>query len=212
MCSSDLICQLGEHVLDRSVAMLGAWLRRGLPPLRVSVNVSGQQFRESNLPVLCANALDRYKVPGDLLELELTEGILIDASDQVLQQLQALKALGIRLALDDFGTGFSSLAYLSRFPLDVLKIDRGFVDQISENSQNRVIVRSTLNLAHDLGLSVVAEGVETAQQRDWLVEQGCDELQGYLFSKPVPEDEFERWVLQRATRVEPSPIGAVARY
>ena len=207
-----IICQLGEHVLDRSVAMLGSWLRRGLPPLRVSVNVSGQQFRESNLPVLCANALDRYKVPGDFLELELTEGILIDASDQVLQQLQALKALGIRLALDDFGTGFSSLAYLSRFPLDVLKIDRGFVDQISENRQNRVIVRSTLNLAHDLGLTVVAEGVETAQQRDWLAEQGCDELQGYLFSKPVPEEEFERWVLQHASRVVPRTIGTAARH
>ena len=151
-------------------------------------------------------------MPGDLLELELTEGILIDASDQVLQQLQALKALGIRLALDDFGTGFSSLAYLSRFPLDVLKIDRGFVDQIGENRQNRVIVRSTLNLAHDLGLSVVAEGVETAQQRDWLAEQGCDELQGYLFSRPVPEDEFEQWVLRRASRAASSAVGAVTRH
>ena len=192
-----VICQLGEQVLERSVAMLGAWLARGLPPLRVSVNVSGQQFRESNLAALCAAALDRFRVPGEYLELELTEGILIDASEQVLQQLQAVKALGVSLALDDFGTGFSSLAYLSRFPLDVLKIDRSFVDQLAEHRQNQVIVRSTLNLAHELGLTVVAEGVETEEQQAWLREHGCDELQGYLFSRPVPADEFEAWVLRQ---------------
>ena len=204
-----VINQLGEYVLERSVAMLAAWLKRGLPPLRVSVNVSGRQFRESNLPALCSAALTRHKLPPEYLELELTEGILIDASDNVLQQLHVLNDMGINLALDDFGTGFSSLGYLSRFPLHVLKIDKSFVDKLNDNEHNRVIVRSTLTLAHDLGLRVVAEGVETEAQRQWLVDHACDELQGYLFAKPLPPDEFEHWVLQHASAPPMSPTTIV---
>ena len=206
-----VINQLGEYVLDQSVAMMASWLRRGLPRLRVSVNVSGRQFRESDLPALCSAALARHRLPAEYLELELTEGILIDASDHALQQLQLLRDLGISLALDDFGTGFSSLGYLSRFPLDVLKIDKSFVDKLADNEQNRVIVRNTLTLAHDLGLRVVAEGVETEAQQQWLVDHACDELQGYLFAKPLPPEAFEAWVLQpRAAPRAPAVTSAPA--
>ncbi|WP_161880916.1 sensor domain-containing protein [Deinococcus alpinitundrae] len=190
---SDLILDLGRWVLQEACQRAAAWPGG---PVRIGVNVSARQFESPRFVGDVLSALQISGLPASLLELELTENVLMNSGRGVVDVLEQLAALGVQLALDDFGTGYSSLAYLNRFPLDILKIDRAFIQGLGLETfgqKNLAIVRSTIALAHELGLQVVAEGVETAQQRDLLVDLGCDLLQGYFFAAPMPLDRAMTW-------------------
>jgi len=183
---SGLIIELGEWVLQEACAEAASWRR----PLKVSVNVSAVQFRRGNLQSLVHAVLLENGLAPERLELEITEGVLIENLSRAAAVLRNLKALGIRVALDDFGTGYSSLSYLQSFPLDLIKIDRRFVSNLEQREDSIEIVRAVVGLAHGLGLPVVAEGVETAQQRDILIKEGCDELQGFFIGRPLPIERY----------------------
>jgi EAL domain-containing protein (putative c-di-GMP-specific phosphodiesterase class I) len=172
-------------VLNEACRQLRSWLDAGLPPLRVAVNLSARQLRNTELIHTVAQALRETGVPPQLLELEITESAVMDNPEEAIKILQALKRMGVTLAIDDFGTGYSSLAYLKLFPIDHLKIDRSFVRDIERDPNDAAIAFSTIALAHSLGLKVVAEGVETREQLAMLQQNGCDEVQGYFFSRPL---------------------------
>ncbi|HTY98833.1 MAG TPA: EAL domain-containing protein [Rhodocyclaceae bacterium] len=191
---SGLIVPLGEWVLRRSLMQLKEWQRAGLPNVRVSVNISAAQFRQPGFPAYLKNQLDMHQVEAKLVELELTESVLMQDVEEVLSTLQEIKALGVSLAIDDFGTGFSSLSYLRRFPIDRLKIDQSFVRDIERTPANASIARTIVALAESLSLDVVAEGIETAAEREVLAGMRCMEGQGYLFAKPLPGDDMTAWL------------------
>lgn len=193
---SGLIVPLGEWVLQQACAQAAAWQRAG-QPLVVAVNLSGVQFKRGDLVDCVAAALLEHGLDPALLELELTETILIEGTEHVLNNLQRLKALGVQLSIDDFGTGYSSLAYLSRLPVDKLKIDQSFVRSLREVPANATIVRMVVQMARSLGIRSIAEGVEDAQARDFLLANQCDEAQGYWFSRPLPAETLTQ-LLQRA--------------
>lgn len=179
--ASGFIVQIGDWVLGEAVAQAAEWHRAGRE-LPVSINVSALQFQQSGFVTRVSRALDQAGLPPALLELELTESILVRDAAEALERLQALAALGVRLAIDDFGTGYSSLAYLKRFPIDALKIDRRFVRGLPDDESDAAIVRAIVQMAHALGLRVVAEGVELPAQRDFLAGIGCNMYQGFLFA------------------------------
>jgi len=191
-----LIVQIGRWVLEQAVAQAARWHGEGRS-LPLAVNVSALQFQQTDFVDGIAETLSRHALPPSLLELELTESILIRDADDALHRLQALAALGVRLAIDDFGTGYSSLGYLKRFPLDKLKIDRSFVDGLPDDESDVAIVGAVIQLARALGLRVIAEGVETDAQRQFLLQAGCDAYQGFLCSPALPAADFvalrERW-------------------
>ncbi|MDP2833127.1 MAG: PAS domain S-box protein [Pseudomonadota bacterium] len=189
-----LIVPLGEWILRTACAQARAWLDAGLPPLVMAVNLSGRQFQAVDMVELVRTVLLDTGLPAQSLELELTESVIMAQADQAIATLDALKSLGVRLAIDDFGTGYSSLAYLKRFPIDKLKIDRSFVDGLADDPNDREIAATIIAMARSLNLEVLAEGVETEQQLAFLRLYGCDQYQGYLFSKPIPADELERWL------------------
>ncbi|HMR30955.1 MAG TPA: EAL domain-containing protein [Geminicoccaceae bacterium] len=205
---SGLIVPLGTWVLRAACAEARRWLDAGLGPVRVAVNLSVEQIRRQDLLAIVRAALDDSGLPPELLELELTESLLVRDADQALRVMRDLRSLGVQLALDDFGTGYSSLAYLQRFPFDTLKIDRGFVADLSETGSSLRIVEAVVRLAHGLGLQVVAEGVETDSQLAILRRVGCDEIQGYLLSPPV---DSRRIVELLAPSVPPPRRPAIAR-
>lgn len=185
-----LIETIGEWVLATSATQSKIWQMDGLPPFRLAVNLSGRQLQEDGLLDAVKRILSNTGLEPDQLELEVTETFMMQDIEHSLRLLQELKSLGIRLALDDFGTGYSSLNYLSRLPVDTLKIDRSFVTDL-ENSKDRLdLVRNVIRMSHDLGMEVVAEGVETQEQFDLLADIQCDEVQGYFISRPVPADKF----------------------
>ncbi|TWI69978.1 PAS domain S-box-containing protein/diguanylate cyclase (GGDEF)-like protein [Pseudoduganella lurida] len=181
------------------------WPGAPIAPLRVAVNLSARQFTQPDLVDDVARVLAETGLPPASLELELTESLFVDDVARAVDLLHQLKALGVALSIDDFGTGYSSLSYLRTFPIDVLKIDRSFVNDIASDGDDAAIVVSIIALAHNLKLRVIAEGVETAAQLDFLREHGCDEMQGYHFSRPLPVAEFER-LLRAATALEPLPL------
>ncbi|MEA3641413.1 MAG: EAL domain-containing protein [Lamprobacter sp.] len=182
-----LILPLGEWVLQAACLQLVAWAEdRGSRQRSLAINISARQFRDPNFVEMVRTAVLRYGIEPSLLELELTESLLLEDLDETITKMAALRALGLRFALDDFGTGYSSLAYLKRLPLDTLKIDRSFVDDVTRDANAAAIVRAILALAPKLGLSVIAEGVETEAQRQFLARNGCCAFQGYLFGKPAP--------------------------
>jgi EAL domain-containing protein (putative c-di-GMP-specific phosphodiesterase class I) len=185
-----LIGRIGEWVLAQACSDAARWAADGLPPLKVAVNVSKPQFAGGQLAQSLQRAIERSGVPACRLVIELTESMLMRDADGALEQMQAMKALGVSLSIDDFGTGYSSFSYLKRFPLDELKIDRSFVIDLPGGERDLAIVRSVTALGHDLGLSVIAEGVETVGQLEALRGAGCDEYQGFLFSRPVPEAQL----------------------
>jgi diguanylate cyclase (GGDEF)-like protein/PAS domain S-box-containing protein len=189
--SSSLILDIGAWVIDEACRQWRRWADSGLDAPRIAVNVAARQFAAGDLDRVVADALARHGVPPESLELELTESMLIDKPDESIGLLHRLKGLGVSLALDDFGTGYSNLAYLRQFPIDTLKIDQSFVALIGEGGNGSAIVDAVIALAHRLGLSVVAEGVETAVQQEHLRAQGCDELQGYRVGRPMPAEAFE---------------------
>ena len=190
-----LIGEIGEFVLRRACLQAAEWSQRGLN-LRVSVNLSVHQLRQGDLLDVVRSALDDSGLPAAQLELELTESQWLDALDSVLATFRQLREMGVKLSVDDFGTGYSSLSYLKRLPLDYLKIDQSFVRDLTQNSEDAAIIRAIIAMAHSLDLKVVAEGVETIEQRDFLVAQRCDELQGYLIGRPLPAHALEEGLRQ----------------
>ncbi len=188
---SGLISGLGACVLRKACREAAGWSQ----PIRVAVNLSVRQFQSGDLVKLVVDTLRESGLEPSRLELEITESILISDKSRVIQILNGLRALGVQIALDDFGTGYSSLSYLSSFPFDRLKIDRSFVADLSSRQDAAAIVRAVTGLATALGMATTAEGVETAKDLDWLRHNGCDHAQGYLFSAPMPAEEFE-WFLQ----------------
>lgn len=195
--ATGLIVAIGSWVIDEACRQLCVWQARFGTWGRVAVNVSARQFHAGNLLTVVKEALARHGVPAGCFELELTESMLMDDPLHTIDVLHALKSLGVNLSLDDFGTGYSSFGYLSRFPIDALKIDQSFVRDITSAPESGVIAVSIIELAHRMKLKVVAEGIETIAQKDYLKAYQCDEMQGYLFSRPVPAHEFENLLQQQ---------------
>lgn len=189
-----LIVPLGEWVLHQACVQARAWLDAGLPPLLLAVNLSARQLQQANIVERVAAILDKTGLPAAHLKLELTESMIMGHGEEAVVLLQALKDLGLSLSIDDFGTGYSSLAYLKRFPIDELKIDQGFVRDIPLDHNDMEIAAAIISLARSMRLKVVAEGVETEAQRDFLLQQGCNAYQGYLFSEPLPAEDLARLV------------------
>ena len=187
---SGLIAPLGSWVLREACRQASEWITDGWADVSISVNLSARQFRQPGLVPEIEAILDETRLAPRHLTLELTETAVMDDAGQAIERLQALKVLGVRIAIDDFGTGYSSLAYLQQFPVDALKIDRRFVAGLGTNDTDAAIVRSILTLAHSLGLRVVAEGVEQAEQVTLLRALGCEQAQGFHFSRPRPADEI----------------------
>ena len=185
-----LILALGDLVLQQACAQASRWYHQGPAPIAVAVNLSVQQLRQSQFAQRVQGILDECDLPAAMLELELTESMLLEHSDEVARNIAELQKMGIRLSVDDFGTGYSSLAYLKRFPLHTLKIDRAFVSGLDEEGRDAAIVCAIIAMSHSLGLNVVAEGVEHHSQLAFLKRNGCDEVQGYLISKPLPARDF----------------------
>ena len=167
----------------------------GISHAPVAVNLSSVQFQTSGFTALVQQILLEEDVPGGLVELEITERMLMDDLPEVRRKLTELKALGIRIAVDDFGTGYSSLAHLKELPIDKMKIDRSFVHDLPGDPESNAIARAIIQMSRGLGLKVIAEGVETPAQREFLQQAGCDELQGLLVSAPLTEEAFEAWAL-----------------
>jgi len=198
-----IIVELGEWVLREACRRARQWQLAGLTPLRVAVNLSARQFRQNQLAERVEAALREADLPAQYLELELTESAVMydpEASAQILRQLSRL---GIQLSIDDFGTGYSSLSHLKRFPLDKLKIDRGFIRDVTRSAEDASIVRAVISLAHTLKLKVIAEGVETREQLEFLREAGCDQYQGYYFSPPLAPEELTAWMEARQLELPP---------
>lgn len=187
-----LIEPIGEWVMAEACRQIKIWQDSGLPALRIAVNLSARQFNQLNLHQRLGRILMDNNLDPQFLELELTEGTLVQNAEIAMRRLTALKTLGVRIAIDDFGTGYSSLSYLQQFPFDVIKIDRSFVHNIHKNTANTAIVSAIISMAHDLGLKVIAEGVESQDELDFLAERNCDEIQGYLYSYPVSAQELEQ--------------------
>ncbi|MFZ2405902.1 MAG: EAL domain-containing protein [Methylobacter sp.] len=202
---TNLIVEIGEWVLRETCRQGRQWLDKGLPPLTLAVNVSPQQFRRSDINALVATVLAETGLPSGQLELEITESGLMENQDKTTHILNNLHAQGIRLAIDDFGTGYSSLNYLKHFPLDVLKIDKSFIDDIPHNKDDMEIASTIVAMGHILGFKVLAEGVETLEQLAFLQAQDCDLYQGYLKSRPLPADDFA--ALLQAAEAQTSGIG-----
>lgn len=193
---SGQIIPIGEWVLRTAAQQMKVWLDVGLPPMVMAVNLSAIQFRQPNLPELVTRILEEVQLPPAHLELELTEAVAMDNPQSAIAVMDKLFDSGVRMSIDDFGTGYSSLSYLKRFKVNKLKIDQSFVRDISDDPEDKAIVTAIINLATSLGLHTIAEGVETASQLAFLRLQGCDEVQGYYFSKPLRAEEFEKFVRQ----------------
>ena len=194
-----LIIPLGERILRLVCTQLAAWRNSGMPELQVALNISARQFRQNNLCDLLRQLLDETGLKGDAIEFELTESMVMHDVENAITMLRELKDLGIALALDDFGTGYSSLAYLKRLPIDALKIDRSFVRDIDQQADDAAIAHAVIAMAHTMELRVIAEGVENHEQLELLRKFGCDDFQGFLFSRPVPAEEFSLLVLNGKT-------------
>lgn len=185
-----LIVPIGEWVLQTACQQVKTWQDAGLPSVRIAVNLSVRQFNQTDLIDKIVRILTSTQLEPQYLELELTESMLVDNIKLANAHLKALKALGISIALDDFGTGYSSLSYLQKFNLDILKIDRCFITDINRNEKNATITKAIISMAHGLNLNVIAEGVETKAELEFLRQQKCNTIQGYLFSPPVPQNKF----------------------
>jgi EAL domain-containing protein (putative c-di-GMP-specific phosphodiesterase class I) len=200
---SGLIGSIGEWVVREACRQCKAWQADGLPPMRVAVNVAATQFRHGNLLDIVQRALDDAGLVPHLLELELTESAVMTNPEDSVAILESLSRMGVLVSVDDFGTGYSSMSYLRRFPIDKLKIDRGFIREVMTRPEDASIVRAIISLAHSLRLKVVAEGVETLEQLGFLRSMGCDQYQGYHFSPPLPAPAFRDLMREHLSRVEP---------
>jgi EAL domain-containing protein (putative c-di-GMP-specific phosphodiesterase class I) len=195
-----LIVPLGEWILHAACSQVQRWRRQGLNLGLLSVNISARQFRSADLVNQIAAILRESELPAGCLDLEITESLMMENVQGFIARLSALKELGLQLSVDDFGTGYSSLNYLKQFPVDRLKIDKSFVCDIATDRGDAAIVQAVIQLGHVLGLAVTAEGVETSEQLAFLRRHGCDEGQGYYFSKPLSAADFEQLLRKEAAR------------
>lgn len=186
-----LIAPLGEWVLETACRQTKAWQTQGLPPLRVAVNLSARQFEQKNLTERVSQILRETNLDPKCLELELTEGLILQAETAAHQAFTVWRDMGIRIAIDDFGTGYSSLSYPKRFPFDAIKIDKSFIRDLADDRQNAAITIAIIQMAHYMNMTVIAEGVENESELAFLCAHGCDEIQGYFFSPALPRAEFE---------------------
>jgi len=186
-----LILPIGEWVLRTACRQNKAWQLTGLTPIGIAVNLSARQFSRNQIEQLTIAVLSESGLDAHYLELEITESMVMQNAEQAIAVMKILKAIGVKLSIDDFGTGYSSLSYLKRFPIDKLKIDQSFVRDLGEDQDDAAIVTAIIGLAKGLGLRVIAEGVEKKEQLEFLRAKGCDEMQGYFFSKPIPAIDFE---------------------
>jgi len=200
---------IGAWILEQACRQHAAWLRQGIGPLMVSVNLSSIQLRDNSLPLMLSQILDRHQVDPAMVQLELTESFLMENALATVDSLQRLKAIGVTLAIDDFGTGYSSLNYLHRFPIDKLKIDQSFVRDMLHDPADRAITQAIIGLGHALGMRVVAEGVENEAEAELLRQSGCDELQGYHFGRPMPPHALKTWLQGRAISSIPPGVRAM---
>jgi diguanylate cyclase len=207
-----LILPLGEWVIREACRQAFAWQAAGLRPLRVAVNLSAQQFRQKNLVDIVRSALTAARLEPQYLELELTESAVMDDAEESISILRELSELGVRISVDDFGTGYSSLSYLRRLPLDKLKIDRAFIREVVTSRDDAEIVRAIVSLAHALRLQVIAEGVETPDQLEFLNSLGCDQYQGFHFSAPVPSNAFVAMMREHQAEAYVPPRTAAASH
>lgn len=196
--SNGQIIQIGEWVLRTATQQLKEWLDRGLPPMVMAVNLSAVQFRQPNLLERVTSILDEVGLAHEYLELELTEAVAMDDPQAAIKVMDKFHAYGIHMSIDDFGTGYSSLSYLKRFKVYKLKIDQSFVHDITDDPDDKAIVTAVINMARSLGIKTIAEGVETAGQLAFLRLKGCDEVQGYYFSKPLPAESFAAYIQKPA--------------
>ncbi|MDI3295845.1 EAL domain-containing protein [Janthinobacterium tructae] len=203
-----LIVRVGNWVLDEACKKISEWGASSIGPVHLSVNVSGIQFFVGGLEEEVLKAISKHDIAPDLLELELTESSLMSNAEETIAVLRNLKALGIQISIDDFGTGYSSLAYLKRFPIDKLKIDIAFVREVTSNPDDAAIVLAIISMAHSMKLEVIAEGVENDAQLAYLRRHGCDEMQGYYFSRPVPQEEFEQMLMAGKLLQAPEDAGS----
>jgi diguanylate cyclase (GGDEF)-like protein len=185
-----LIQPIGAWVIQTACAQAREWRQAGIPLPSISVNVSVRQFMRKDLIDTLVKIIKHTQVDAQTLELEVTESLIMNNADEFISTLKKLKDVGIKIAIDDFGTGYSSLNYLKRMPVDRLKVDQSFVRDIEKDPESSTIVEAIINLGHSLKLGVIAEGVETAEQLEFLRQRGCDEFQGYHFSRPVPSAQF----------------------
>lgn len=192
---TELIIQLGEWVLQTVCRQATEWHQRGVPMSRLAVNLSSVQFRRSDLPKMVRHVLEETGLPATMLDLELTESLLIQNVDEAIAKLNELRSLGVRISIDDFGTGYASLGYLQHFPFDILKLDQCFVRNVDSNPKNAAITIALIQMAHSLGLQVIAEGVETEAEREFLLQNNCDIMQGYLFGRSLPPQDLEKRIL-----------------
>jgi len=195
-----LIVPIGEWVLREACAQLRQWIAAGMQPITMAVNVSMLQLLRGELVAVMQRILAEYAIPAGCLELELTESMVMANAEQSIQTLSQIKTLGVQISIDDFGTGYSSLAYLKRLPIDTLKIDKEFVGEITTDPDDEAITATIITLAHSMGLKVIAEGVETQGQLDFLRAHACDEAQGYLIARPLPAEQLLKLVLEHQSR------------
>jgi EAL domain-containing protein (putative c-di-GMP-specific phosphodiesterase class I) len=202
------IVAIGEFVLEEALRTTAAWRENGDQNFRIGINLSPRQFRDPSLIPLIEESLESSGVPAHCLELEITEGVLMSGHAYIDDALTALNRLGVELAMDDFGKGYSSLNYLRTYPFTTLKIDRNFIEHVAENPADQELVNATIAMAHGLGLKVVAEGVETHAQLNYLRARGCEFAQGYLFGRPVSPGQFSALLNQQNA---PGKVTRIAR-
>jgi EAL domain-containing protein (putative c-di-GMP-specific phosphodiesterase class I) len=198
---SRLILQLGRWVIMEACLQIQSWQQKGLIVPRIAINVSSNQFRQSDFVDQIEHSLSVRGITPDCLEIELTEHVVIVNIEDTIEKMKALKALGLSISIDDFGTGYSSLAYLKQLPLNQLKIDKSFVRDISTDPNDAIIVETMIDMAKHLGLTMIAEGVETAEQLAFLKSKGCTGFQGYYFRHPVTAGQFAELLSQQSTQV-----------
>jgi EAL domain-containing protein (putative c-di-GMP-specific phosphodiesterase class I) len=192
--NAGLIEPLGAWLLEAACREFGAWVRQGMAPERIAVNVSSRQFRQTNFADIVRRAIEAADIAPHRLELEITESLLLQDADEVAANFTRLQPMGVRLVIDDFGTGYSSLAYLKRFPIHAVKIDRGFIRDVPASDDAGTLVETIIAMAQALRRDVIAEGVETEAQIAFLRARRCFHIQGYHVSKPLPTEEFVRWM------------------
>ena len=194
--STGMIVAVGAWVVQEACRQIGRWKDAGIPPIRLTVNVSGRQFERGDLAETFRRALEDSRVEGGFLEAEVTESVLIKRT-MTPREVEKLASMGVQTSIDDFGTGYSSLSYLTRLPIYKLKIDRSFVTTLPSDPHVRAITTAIVTLGSSLGLRTIAEGAETPEQFEILKNLGCHEIQGYFFSPPLPEPEFRKWNKER---------------
>ena len=206
-----IIVEIGQYVMQEAFKQAAKWNNQ-VADFQIAVNLSPVQFRDPALMDFVTGSLQQSGLDPTQVELEITEGVLLSGSAQVDKTLEQINDLGAKISMDDFGTGYSSLSYLRQYPFDVLKIDRSFINDISETTSENKLIDAAIAMAHGLGLEVVAEGIETAHQSEYLRDRGCDYAQGYLFSKPIRTDEMEALMSEEQNLPDLSQFGLASKH